>query len=456
VEEMKLMLDKDPTCLNRKRLEQIRGFLQYVTQTYTSLTSYLIGVHMTIDSWREGRDSEGWRLPVPSWRELDKPDEDWAEDEEKPSSEVPLTVEAVPRLKHDVDALLRLLKPEKPPLKRVRAKATAKVYYGFGDASGCGFGATIQIGDEIIYEYGQWTQEVTETKSSNWRELNNLVETLERVVKEYNLEGSEIFIFTDNTTAEAAFWKGTSRSKTLFELVLRLKILEMDYGLILHVVHVSGRRMIAQGTDGLSRADHSEGVMRGRDMRFYIPLHLSPIERAPQVKTWFDGVTKNLDFDWLSPEGWFTKAHTQGNFIWNIPPAAAEVVVEQLGFARLKRPEAFHIIIVPRLMTGRWRRHLTRGTDGYIKIDDPSVWNLDSQFEPLLVFFCLPYNSYNPKLDERREVVDRLQRLVQKPDVPALPSSTRGGFLRKLLIEARRLCPLPECVVPRLLRTIGY
>jgi hypothetical protein len=106
VEEMKLMLDKDPTCLNRKRLEQIRGFLQYVTQTYTSLTSYLIGVHMTIDSWREGRDSEGWRLPVPSWRELDKPDEDWAGDEETPSSEVPLTVEAVPRLKHDVDALL--------------------------------------------------------------------------------------------------------------------------------------------------------------------------------------------------------------------------------------------------------------------------------------------------------------------------------------------------------------
>ena len=47
------------------------------------------------------------------------------------------------------------MEADKPPLKRVRAKATAKVYYGFGDASGCGFGATIQIGDKIVYGYGR-------------------------------------------------------------------------------------------------------------------------------------------------------------------------------------------------------------------------------------------------------------------------------------------------------------
>jgi hypothetical protein len=52
-------------------------------------------------------------------------------------------VKAVPRLRHDVEALVKLMEPAKPPLKRVRAEATAKVYYGFGDASGCGFGATI-------------------------------------------------------------------------------------------------------------------------------------------------------------------------------------------------------------------------------------------------------------------------------------------------------------------------
>jgi hypothetical protein len=400
--EISEMLTTNSDRMDRKRLEQIRGFLQYVTQTYTSFSSYLIGLHMTIDSWRDGRDLEGWRLPILQWRREDKPEDDWGGIEESGPLEAPVFVKAVPRLKHDVKALLALMEPTKPPLKRVRGKATAEVYYGFGDASGCGFGATFQIKDEIIYEYGQWTQEVTETRSSNWRELNNLVEALERIVVEYKLGESEIFIFTDNSTAEAAFWKGTSKSRKLFDLVLRLKKLEMENGLILHVVHVSGLRMIAQGTDGLSRADQSEGVMKGLDMRTFIPLHLNPTEREPKVKPWLDEVTKGQSFEWLTPEGWFSAVHGPGDFIWNVPPAAAEVVVEQLGFARMKRPEAMHIILVPRLMTGRWRRHLTRACDGYIKIDDPAVWDLDSQFEPLLVFFCLPFCSHDPKLSERR------------------------------------------------------
>jgi hypothetical protein len=188
VQEVPAMLTTDSANMNQKRLEQIRGFLQYVTQTYTSMTSYLIGFHMTIDSWRRGRDEEGWRLPLTAWRTVENSNNDWMGVEEvAPEEEAPVTVSAVPRLRHDVEALLKLLEPERPPLKRVRAKATAKVYYGFGDASGCGFGATIQIGDEIVYKYGPWSSEVTETKSSNWRELNNLVEALERIVKEYDL-----------------------------------------------------------------------------------------------------------------------------------------------------------------------------------------------------------------------------------------------------------------------------
>jgi hypothetical protein len=80
-----------------------------------------------------------------------------------------------------------------------------------------GFGATFQLNGKILYEYGQcWTTEDSEN-SSNWRELNNLVLALERLLQENKLRGSEIFVFTDNSTAEAAFWKGTSRSEKLFE-----------------------------------------------------------------------------------------------------------------------------------------------------------------------------------------------------------------------------------------------
>ena len=43
--------------------------------------------------------------------------------------------------------------------------------------------------------------------SSNLRKLKNLVDTLKKMAETNKLEGSEIFIFTDNSTAEAAFFK---------------------------------------------------------------------------------------------------------------------------------------------------------------------------------------------------------------------------------------------------------
>jgi hypothetical protein len=188
LEEVRLMILKDPEKLSRKRLEQIRGFLQYVTQTYTSLASVLIGFHMTIDSWRPGRDQLGWRVAHSLWEQIKKDDEDWSRAQVE-IEDVPITVKAVPRFKEDIEALQRLMKAEMPPLKRAHCKRTAKAFYGFGDASGSGFGATIQVDAGIRYEYGQWCSEVTEERSSNWRELNNLVEALESLVVDYSMRG---------------------------------------------------------------------------------------------------------------------------------------------------------------------------------------------------------------------------------------------------------------------------
>jgi hypothetical protein len=93
--------------------------------------------------------------------------------------------------------------------------------------------------------------------------------------------------------------------------------------------------MIAQGTDGLSRADHSTGVMQGFDIRGWIPLHLSVLDRESRLAPWLRQLTQGLIFETLDAEGWFTTGHGRGNFIWSPPPAAAEVVIEQLGKARL-------------------------------------------------------------------------------------------------------------------------
>ena len=139
------------------------------------------------------------------------------------------------------------------------------VFYGFGDASGRDFGSSFQYGSTIAYQYGKWCQSIVE-RSSNYKELLNLVNALEEGVQEGKFQECEIFLFTDNSTAEGAYYKGNTPSRTLFELVVRLRKLAMGSGLRLHVIHVSGKRMIAQGTDGLSRGEHTEGVMQGRAM----------------------------------------------------------------------------------------------------------------------------------------------------------------------------------------------
>ncbi len=68
-----------------------------------------------------------------------------------------------------------------------------------------------------------------------------------------------------------------------------------------------------------------------------------------------EDLTSVLGVEFLSPEDWFDKGHGYGTFVRSAPPAAADVVVEQLGRARLKRPESMHIVVVPRVMTGWWR-----------------------------------------------------------------------------------------------------
>jgi hypothetical protein len=39
-----------------------QGFLVYVVRTYKPMAPFILGSHLTIDSWRPGRDEEVWKL----------------------------------------------------------------------------------------------------------------------------------------------------------------------------------------------------------------------------------------------------------------------------------------------------------------------------------------------------------------------------------------------------------
>ena len=76
---------------------------------------------------------------------------------------------------------------------------------------------------ESVYTGGQVKQ---------FKELLNLVRILEeRIGQGENhqgiINGFELFIFTENLVAENVYYKGNSTSPLLFELILRLQVLEM-------------------------------------------------------------------------------------------------------------------------------------------------------------------------------------------------------------------------------------
>jgi hypothetical protein len=85
----------------------------------------------------------------------------------------------------------------------------------------------------------------------------------------------------------------------------------MKYSFSLHVVHVAGTRMIAQGTDGLSRGIMLEGVVCSGDMLSYVDLLKTAIEPHQgvlnYVKSWLDSSVGSSKL--LSPEEWFQEGH---------------------------------------------------------------------------------------------------------------------------------------------------
>lgn len=386
--EIQRVLREDQGNFDYKTLEQQRGFLVYVSRTYPLLVPYLKGIHLTLDSWRPYRDKEGWKDLSQIQFHLDSPDI---------PTEHPEVVHAVPRLAFDIQGLLTLMHSPTPPRRLIRSKQVLMVIYGFGDASGSGFGSTTTTPQGVRYRYGLWGDDLA-GRSSNFREMFNIADSLTAEVASLDfahlthmvdaleqestkglLHHTEFFMFTDNAVAEGAFFKGTSTNKHLFELVLRLKRLEFDHSLKLNVIHVSGRRMVAQGTDGLSRGDLSDGVLQGHPFLDFVPLHESAMTRSSGIQPWcLSWLPPSSSLLPLRPEDWYGKGHgilggtrnpdglwvpTIANpkthmFLWAPPPAAADVAVEQLGLSRHKRPDFLHIFICPRLMTHLWRKRL--------------------------------------------------------------------------------------------------
>jgi hypothetical protein len=442
----------DKGSLAHKDLERKRGKLVYGTRGYNAMKPYLKGIHLTLDGWRRGRDKDGWKLKASEMieeRELDPiggenlGEQYFGDLRASEVSEPPSRVRPVTRLASDLRALASLLESDSPTKVVVRANRVTQIIYGFGDASGKGWGASILLPDgSVYYKSGTWFDHVSE-KSSNFRELANLVFSLREAALKGLLDGGEVFMFTDNTTAERAFFRGTSKSRKLFDLILELRQIEMRVGAKIHMVHVAGTRMIYQGTDGLSRGDQNAGVMTGEDFLSHVPLHLSCLDRRSELKEWINDWATDSEKGpavFLTPEGWFEPHQVGGCYIWTPPPAAARRTIYCLGQSILKRPKSVHVVLIPRLMTALWRKVLEKTCDLSFTIPAGSgPWGV-TEHEPLLLTIALPLSRAPPWRHKRSPLV--LEAEASMHGVWKENFTRSRDILRKLVSEAWRVADL--------------
>jgi hypothetical protein len=213
--------------------------------------------------------------------------------------------------------------------------------YLVGDASGVGFGSSSwkEGTDEVHADFGNWMEDVTKGESSNFWEAGNLAIQLKRMVASGELEkGAEVFVFTDNAVAESTYFEGSSKNSKLHQLILGLRKMEMEGELIIHFVWIAGKRMIAQGTDGLSRGELSSGVMAGEDFLKFLLLNETAFafEREPRLESQVQGWLGSKEWKVASIADWFHKVFQDpdGAWIWAPPPALAKVAVEQMCEAK--------------------------------------------------------------------------------------------------------------------------
>jgi hypothetical protein len=470
------LLDNNKNAmLEYKHLERVRGFLCHLVMTYDILFPFLKGFHLALCAHLPNRDEEGWKVKDLEWigfleeriaqGKMSEEERSDLLNDQFDFGKAPKQIKVGQRFHTCLRALKKFFTIPVPPIITDRSTNIQMAVYGFVDASKSGFGASIDHGNKVTYRMGIWGRD-TEEDSSNYREFANLVETLEEESLDGSLDGVMLVVATDNSTVEAAVYKGNSSNVKLFDLVVRLRLLELKVGGKFIISHVSGKRMVHQGTDGISRGHLREGITVSEMMLDFCPWHLSALERSPHLLSWLKE-TFGRSLETLTPEGWFTRGHDhdghfedskgfsrlktrKGMFVWSPPPAAAEVAIEELRKARLKRRDSTHLFVVPKLMTPLWLKQMHKACDIVIHIKPTHTFWSAEMFEPIILGIAFPFIPHRPwqlrrtpKLLSVAREVHKMQETDQKVDP--------GFVLRKLLLLTKRLPSMQPNMVWKLL-----
>jgi hypothetical protein len=248
---------------------------------------------------------------------------------------------------------------------RVLARRSGTLIPSMGDGSGTGTGGTVQYSNTtapLEMWMGVWSPRVFHF-SSNWKEMRTLLATLQRAKATHrsDIDGTTFFYFTDNIVVYFAVTSGSSTSPGLQAMVEQIKLLEIELGIILEVIHVPGTTIIEERTDGLSRGVWGSSLHQ-RYERKAIPSEIfAPVPFTPDLASWAInkiGLDPSLpchhrcwDLEWRSADVFDRLT------IWTPPPKiAAQLIYSLLQFYVEKPLTTAMIIVVPRILQRRWTR----------------------------------------------------------------------------------------------------
>jgi hypothetical protein len=235
----------------------------------------------------------------------------------------------------------------------------------WGDGSGTGTGGTTEFytltpeqqqTPGIEQWMGVWGARAS-ANTSNWKEARTILQSLLREHGTGRLQGRLVFFMTDNLVSYYIVNQGSSRSPALHRLVEEIKVACTTLDCQLEVVHVPGRLMIDQGTDGLSRGLYlaPERRVGGINQGLFQPV--------PYTTALGDWVCQTLQLPpqylhHLSYECPTAMDHVYNRVtIWTPPPECARQVIGAYLRKWVQDPAHAHgIFLIPRILQRQWGR----------------------------------------------------------------------------------------------------
>jgi hypothetical protein len=127
-------------------------------------------------------------------------------------------------------------------------------------------------------------------------------------------------------------------------------------------------------------------------------------------------------------------------FLWAPPPAMADAALEELLKAWHKQTDTFHVVLIQRLMSPRWRRLYNKVCD-FTFVVSPGTWFWPhNMFKPLWVGIVLPFVHCRPWSLKQAPLLVEMGRNMRG----LLETGEGDGrdLLQKLLLLPKWLAPL--------------